>query len=82
MSLPGTVPFDQNPFSQKDIWSPGLGVGFRAIVDVVTMMIVSRQRRERPPLTIIFFLCGDSLINMKHGETISQSENRMEGLQY
>ena len=36
---------------------PGM-VGFMAIVAVVTMMIASKQMREMPPPSIIFFLAG------------------------
>ena len=58
-------------------WSPGVDVGFMAMVDVVTMMIVIRQMRERPAPTIIFFLSGESLANMKDSETFSQLESSL-----
>ena len=55
--------------SLQEPQDPFFGVGFKAIVDVVTMMIVSRQRRERPPQTIIFLLFGESLSNKKQSES-------------
>ena len=41
--------------------SSGVSVCLLTIVDVVMMMIVSRQTRERQPPTSIFFLFGHSL---------------------
>ena len=43
-------------------WSSGVSVCLLTIVDVVMMMIVSRQTRERQPPTSNFFLVGHSLV--------------------
>ena len=53
-------------------WSSGVGVCLMLIVDAVTMMIVSRQMRERPPPTSIFFFRGHSLASIKQLKEVKE----------